>query len=73
MKLYILHNHFDLGYSCAHNFIVAAEDPESARKLAAKNAGIEGPEGWLDWHKSSCDILEAGDSERVVLKDSLDG
>lgn len=74
MKLYILTPKKDSGlwepwYDKAFGFIVRATSPAEARKLAAKYAGDEGENAWLNAANSFCKELTAEGIAEVVLRD----
>lgn len=81
MKLYLLQatakGHKQLGYDCAHGFVVRAKGPKSARKLISLAAinhtgegpGDEGAEFWLDAKLSSCTELKSEGEEEIILSD----
>lgn len=45
------------GYDAAHGFVVRATSEHQARYIAARNAGDEGENTWLDPRGSSCEII----------------
>jgi len=57
----------------AHGFVIRAEHNWMARRMAADQAGDEGPEFWLNVNKSSCKRLTKDGPIEVVLRDHLNG
>lgn len=56
-------------YDKSFGFIVSAHDQETARNIAAENAGDEGKVAWLTEHASTCTELIAGDIAGLIMKD----
>lgn len=67
MKLFVLERKTRIGYDESDKFVVRAEDEISARNLAAKNAGAEGPAEWLENWKSTCDELSSEGSPGIIV------
>lgn len=60
MKIYELTAVYQkqFGDDCNQLVIVKAKSSSQARELAAKEAGLEGPDVWLDSEKTICKRLE---------------
>lgn len=71
MNLYILRpiENWKSWYDKCFGVILQAETEEAARKLASECNGDEGPDVWLNPDKTSCNILTAGDKEKVIMID----
>lgn len=73
MKLYILEpvspNGWAYQYDVATGFVVAAQSPIEARRLAAGQAGDEGSQAWLSPETATCRELKPGTTSGVVIRD----
>jgi hypothetical protein len=55
-------------WDAAQAFVIRAETDQVARKLAAKVAGEEGRDAWLDGELSTCEVLSPSGSTSVILR-----
>lgn len=70
LKLFLLKRSGGSECGEAYKFVVCAKDEKEARAMASKRAGGEGKEEWTNPHKSSCEILEAQESNRgIIIRD----
>lgn len=73
MNLYLIKRTDRADYDEARGFVVAAESFGAARKIAANNAGDEGPLTWFDPNQATCDKLGTdltpNPVSRVILRD----
>ena len=76
MKLWLLRPcmdrpEWDPWYDKAFGFVVRAANEQTARQLAASDAGDEGKDAWLSPQSSTCEILTRHDSlePEIVISD----
>jgi len=50
-------------------FVIRAKSESAARKLAAEQAGDEGPEAWLSPESASCTELQTDGEATVIMQD----
>lgn len=68
MNIYLLKRDDEqIGYDEADSFVVAALGVRAARELAAKDAGDEGDEAWLEAGRSTCRKLGEGSVKAGVV------
>jgi len=60
-------------WDCAYGFVVRAESEESARKLAAIEAGDEERDAWTNPALSTCEVLDPNGEADVVMRDFCTG
>ncbi len=60
-------------WDCSYGFVVRAEDEESARALAAIEAGDEGGDAWTDSKFTTCERLEHYGDAEVIIRDFCAG
>jgi prevent-host-death family protein len=68
-SVYVLERDGGHDYGQVAVFVVVAESPDEARRLAAGGAGDEGEAAWLlpDW--SSCEAVGSAGQSGVILRD----
>lgn len=71
MNIYILRRKevWEPWYDSAFGFVVRASSEKEARQFAAKDAGDEGSESWIDATKTTCDILTCDGESGVIIRD----
>ena len=65
-----------IGYDCARGFLVAANTPDEARRLASLRSGDEGDYYWLNPDQSVCVRIAPSsryDDPQVLLRDFHNG
>jgi hypothetical protein len=73
MQLYLVERIGSTGYDEAAGFVIRADTPKDARKMAANEAGDEGPHTWMDTRYSTCKVLTGEGPAGIVLTDFLAG
>lgn len=53
--------------------VARAASKTSARNLAAKNCGVEGPKFWLDPNLSRCSLVRTKGPQALILRDYTPG
>ena len=73
MNLYLLRLKNTVNFDVTCGVFVRAVDSRAARKLAATEAGDEGPEAWLNSKFTSCRSVTQAGKPGVLLTDSRNG
>jgi hypothetical protein len=68
MDIYLLERIGGTDYDEAAGFVVVAESPDEARRLAAEQYGDEGSDTWLAPSRSTCKVIDST-RQGVVLRD----
>lgn len=67
--LYLLRNLAGADWDENNGFVISAESPDHARRIASENARGEGKETWLSPTGSSCELLTDTAPVGVVIRD----
>ena len=62
-------NPWEPWYDKAFGFVIAAQNEQRARELAAIDCGDEGERAWLNPTLSRCELLVAPDEDGVIIQD----
>jgi hypothetical protein len=72
-KFYLLERKDRVGWDEVCQYLIEAQSPAEARKLAAEHPGDEGSATWLTPELATCQQLKPGTKSRVAIRYLVNG